>query len=198
MSIEDDFNISAKLGVQAPCYLRKVDRRSDCGDKDDPPESRVAVIKDNVLSADDGVLSFFYVTNTNDLIRTAFAINWHRTGGTRIEGLCLLAFAPDEIEGVSKKQTIDSFACHWARRHHWNVKLEPKDRERISRLIAERKRFPNNFTKPKLQAAAVRLQADGCLSIKLDSTACKCERFLQKAESRWLALLTRLRRFCRA
>ena len=175
MSLEDDFSICTKLGVDAPCYLRSVVRRSRCGDKTDSSERRAALLQENVLSEDDGILSVFFVTNSQDVIRTALALNWCRTGGSRVEDLCLLAFAPDELEGISKEQTPDQFICDWAKRHHWNITLTGSDQERVASVLANRNRFPNTFTKSKMKSAHAKLFEDGCRSVRSDSSNCVCE-----------------------
>lgn len=175
MSTENDFDIRTKLGIDPPCYVRKVDRPTSCGAKEDPPERRAALIEENVLSEDGGVLSLLYVTHSTDVIRAAMALNWCRTGGTRVEGLCLLAFILDELEGVAKDQTTDSFACHWARQNHWNITLAIPDRGRVANVLANRNRFPKNFTRSKMKEAYAAVRADGCRSTDSDSSNCICE-----------------------
>ena len=128
-----------------------------------------------MLSEDGGVLSLFHVTDSVDVMRAAIALNWHRTGGTRVEDLCLLAFTPDELQGVAKDQTTDSFACHWARQNHWNITLASPERERIANVLASRNRFPKNFTRPKMRDACAEVRADGCRSTDSDSSNCICE-----------------------
>ena len=145
------FRYPHKTRIDPPCYVRKVDRPTSCGAKEDHPERRAALIEENVLSEDGGVLSLLYVTHSTDVIRAAMALNWCRTGGTRVEGLCLLAFTLDELEGVAKDQTTDSFACHWARQNHWNITLAIPDRGRVANVLANRNRFPKNFTRSKMK-----------------------------------------------
>jgi len=152
-----------------------VDRRSHCGNKQHPAEQRAAMIKENVLSEDDGITSVFYVTNARDMARAALALNFFRTGGLRVEELCLLALKPDELDGVPMEQTTDSFACHWARLNHWNVTLTSPDQERIAHLLANRERFPGKFTRFMMQGASDDARQDGCRSVNANSTHCICE-----------------------
>ena len=90
---------------------------------------------------DDGVASMFFVSDAREVARVALALNFFWTGGSRVEELCLVAFRPDELAGVPKEQTENSFGCLWARRNHWNVTLTNADQERIANLLATRNRF---------------------------------------------------------
>jgi len=175
VSVQEDFDVFVKLGVAVPCYVRKVDRPTHCGDvEEDSAEERAAMICENVLLEDDGVLSFFIISDWKDLIRAALALNWHRTGGTREEALCLLAFKEEELKDVAKDQTDDNFACGWARKNHWNIKMTEEEARNVAVRVAERAGIARNFTKPKMKAAKEVLLEDGCPSVKLDSTSCKC------------------------
>ena len=176
MSVDSDIDIRTKLGIDPPCYVRKGDRRSHCGNEDDPPEYRASMIKENVLSEDDGVASMFLVSNAREVARAALALNFCRTGGEHVEELCLVAFSPDELADVLKEQTEDSFGCHWARRNHWNVTLTNADQERIADVLATRNRFAQRFSKKKMTEASDEARNEGCRSVRLDSTNCICER----------------------
>jgi hypothetical protein len=60
VNAEDDFDIRAKLGVDPPCYVRKVKNVTCCGDKEkDPPELRATLFSKEVLSEDGAILSVF-------------------------------------------------------------------------------------------------------------------------------------------
>jgi hypothetical protein len=176
VSAEDDFDIRIKLGVNPPCYVRKVDRQTHCGKKEDLPEQRALQIRSNVLSEDDGILSVFYVASARDVIRAALALNVQRTGGSRIEDLCLIAFTPGELQGITRNQTPDTFECSWARRNHLDITLTASDQERIARTLAAQNRFPKKFTESKMKGGRDALLADGCRSVKSDSNDCVCER----------------------
>ena len=176
MSVADDFDFHAELGLDAPCYVRKVDRRTYCGEKNDTPEHRASLIERNVLSKDGGVLSVFYVSSPRDLIRAAVALNFQRTGGARVEDLCFLAFSPEELDGIVKDQTADSFACVWARSHHWNVIFTASDQARIAKVLSGQNRFPNKFTKSRMSRFDAVMRANGCRTVVLESHDCVCER----------------------
>lgn len=176
MSVESDFDIRNKLGVDPPCYVRKVESPSHCGNKDDPPELRAAKIKKNVLSEDGGVTSVFYVSSAHDAARAALALNFSRTGGLHVWDLSLIAMKPEELDGVAKEQTTDSLVCHWAQRNHWNVTLQDADQERIANFLATRKRLALRFTKKKMKEAFDEAGNDGCRSVNPDSANCICER----------------------
>jgi hypothetical protein len=173
VSVEDDFDIT-KLGAGAPCYVRKVKNTVCCGDpKRDAEATRAAMIQKNVLSEDGGISSFFYVTNTLDVIRTVMAINYERTGRDRVEDLCLLAFAVDELEGTHKDQTEDQFVCYWAKKHHIDVTLVGHE-EGIANILAHRNRLPKKFTNKKMKDAQVKMAADGCQSV-IQAAQCVCQ-----------------------
>jgi len=156
VSIQSDFSIRENLGIDPPCYVRKVDRRSHCGNEDQPPEVRAALIKKYVLSEDGGVTSVFLVNDARDVARAALALNFCRTGGSRVEELCLVAFRPDELADAPMEQTADSFGCHWAQLNHWNVTLIDVDQERIANLLAIQNRFAHSSIRKRWRKLRLR------------------------------------------
>jgi hypothetical protein len=174
VNVEDDFDI-AKLGAGVPCYVRKVNKPSVCGDlKKNSVAERAALIRESVLSEDGGVSSFLYVETTQDVIRTVMAINWARRGVDGVEDLSLLAFAVDELEGTKKKQTPDRFICHWAKRHHWDITLSGHE-DRIANQIASRNRLPKKYSRKKMEDALARMVSEGCRSVECPQPDCICQ-----------------------
>jgi len=177
VSVEDDFDIRARLGVDPPCYVRKVKRATSCGKPEDPPEVRVPFVQQNVLTEDGGVLSVFYVSSGLDLIRAAVAINRERSRREdHVEDQFLLALTLTELEGVEKHRTEDGFPCHWARKNHWNVTLQVADQARIANTVANRDGFPGKFTRSKMGPARELMREHGCRSVQVNSASCVCER----------------------
>lgn len=168
MGLQEDFDVH-NLGILPPCYVHKVDRPLIGGDKNDPAEARAQRIRTEVLSVNNGAISVFYVTNPQDLIRVACALNFERTAGESVRDMCLLAFTLEELSTVHKVQTRDKFACFWAQRNHWNVTFSEKEQLQIARLLAERNRNAKKFTKPKMRAAWDAAGQAGCMSVPLDS-----------------------------
>src|SRR5260370_40382676 len=99
---------------------------------------------------DDGVASMFFVSDAREAARVALALNFLRTGGSRVEELCLVSFRPHELRAVPKQQTEKRFICLWTRRTHWNVTLINANQERMNERLAVRHkhahRFNNNNT----------------------------------------------------
>ena len=152
-----------ELGVDPPCYVRKVDRSLIGGDENDPPNSRADRIRSEVLSIDDGVLSVFYITNAQDVIRVACALTFARA---IFSEMSLLAFTPEELSSVGKDQTPDTFECHWARRNHWDLTFREEDKLRIANLLAEQNRKAKRFFRAKIKAAWDAGGHVGCRSVR--------------------------------
>jgi hypothetical protein len=169
MALQEDFDIRTELGAPPPCYVRKVPRALICGDKNDPTELRMQHIRADVLSVDGGLLSVFYVSNAQDVIRAVCALNFARTAGANVLEMCLLAFTPDELSNVAKVQTADTFKCHWAQRNHWNLTLTDEDQIRVAEFLAKQKRNAKRFSQNKMKAAWNAGGEVGCRSVPSDS-----------------------------
>ncbi len=192
MSVDDEFDIPTKLSVPPPCYVRKVDRATHCGTREDSPEKRADLISINVLSEDDGIMSVFYVASACDVTRAALALNWSRAGTERVEELCLIAFTAEELRPYRRKQTENRFACLWARENHYNVRLRPSDQIELARVLAERQRFPHKFTRSKMIQARDARRLDGCHSTTANSSGCVCRKE-HRVRRLWRCLLKLLR-----
>jgi hypothetical protein len=173
---EQNFDIRAKLGVDPPCYVRKVKNASCCGTKEDQPEQRAQMITDAVLKEDSGITSLFYVSTYIDVARAALALNYRRAGINDVYDVSLLAFTEEELVGVTKQQTDDGLPCHWAARNHWNFMFTEENFRRIAGTLGQRIRLPKSFSRNKLKDARDTLRAQGCLSVGPGlASKCVCE-----------------------
>jgi hypothetical protein len=176
VSVEEDFEIARHLGISFPCYVRKIDRPSHAGQPDDAPERRANAIRENVLSEEGGVISVFRVNSGEEVARAALAINFARFGHDRLEDLTLIAFTEDDLEGVDKQQTSDTFVCGWAQRNHWNLMVsDEKVQMRVATRAVRRTNVKERFSKKKMNAASEAARANGCRSVLIASRGCICD-----------------------
>lgn len=176
MSDDDDFKKSTKLGVSAPCYVRKVDTLSCCGDPEkDTIADRTSKIVQYALSDEDTKLSFFYVASSQDVARAAMALNHRRTGTANVFDLCFIAFTEEELKGLPRVQTKDQFVCLWAQQNHWDITFSESDKQRVANSAAQQKRQVRKLTRPTMKQTQAAMLTEGCRSVGSQLTNCVCE-----------------------
>jgi hypothetical protein len=142
--IEQKFAV-ALLGVTPPCYVRMVDRASDCGIKEDSLQIRAQVIHDRLLATgEDGAISLWLVRDAIDLARVALALNSTRVSLTT--EILFFAIEPSRLQDRELQCTEGSVDCVWAKRQHRDLTLRSERRRELSQAFADTKRRAKRFS----------------------------------------------------
>ena len=95
--------IESSLGIDAPCFVRKVDRPGHWGGDANTSAKRVDDIIESVFGEEWNRFSLFKLDNVSDLRRVAIGINSRRTN--LIEKLFFVAFSDHELANIPLEKT---------------------------------------------------------------------------------------------
>lgn len=129
------------LGLTGPLLLRRIAKRSDWGDADDPLDVRIAhAIQQAFLKKDTSPFSFWNVSSYEELRRVALALN--STTQSRTQKVELLAFKAQEFQDVGidispARQTPGNTLCPFANRLHFDLEATSPQLEQLCRMAIQ-------------------------------------------------------------
>ncbi len=169
--VETTFSINKAWHIEPPCYVRKVDRKSDCQD--------AATMQQEVFrrESEDDTISVYVVNSATDLARVAIGLNANRLSTTQV--IFLLAITADELADITVQNTTGATLCKWANHLHRDLQItDATQTTRLAEAIMSAGRTCQKFTRSAMNEALHAATNDGCHAASENSAGCVCERDL--------------------
>lgn len=165
------FEIKSVLGVDPPCYVRKVDSRGNWGAPEDEPSERLNTAMTKVFGDEWESFSIYEVADPADLSRVAVGMNSRRD--SLIEKIFLLGFEKSELGHLSVVETPGDTKCAHANDCHREVRPgDPDALEAVVSTMMEDGRNVGTLTKGMMRDAVAAAETDGCAATGAAECVC--------------------------
>jgi hypothetical protein len=165
--------------VQPPAsvYLRKLDRKTDWGSAETPPEERAEDVVRLVFHHDTHPYSVYLVGSDEDLQRVIIGMNGGRASLSSES--YFVALLPEDLQaiGLRAEHTPDQGMtdCRFARLLHHDVVASERKIVELCLHLFRQGRTARYFSKGRTKLLIPQAEADGCYAAVKNSTGCRVD-----------------------
>jgi len=165
--------------VQPPAvvYLRKLDRKTDWGNSETPPEERAEDVVHLVFHRDTHPYSVYLVANDEDLHRLIIGMNGGRPS-LSIDSY-FVALLPEDLQavGLCADHTPDegTTECRYVRLLHHDVVASEQKITELCLHLFRLGRTARYFSKGRIKLLIAEAETNGCFSAVKDSIGCRVD-----------------------
>ena len=160
-----------------PVFLREMNRKTDWGSDESPPDERVSDIIDLVFNRKTYPYSVYLVRTDEELRRVIIGMNGGRESLTAESHFIAIRAEELDAAGIGHDHTPGEgiTRCHFANSLHHDLTAENDQFKALCLALIAAVRKAATFTKGRTRAIVPEAEALGCLAVP-EATSCRHER----------------------